>query len=130
RLLRAAGRVVLWIEVEDDRLASEVGELDALAGVCVQLEIGCGLAFLDHSFSSVGLSTDANDPPRPGIRRARRDVGRRTLGALGLSHRSRRRLAAACPRVGSNRVDRPGWARPAAALKASPRAGEAPLRVR
>ena len=32
-LSRAAGRVVLRIEVEDDRLAAEIGQLDALAGI-------------------------------------------------------------------------------------------------
>src|SRR4026208_462437 len=37
------------IEVEDDRLPAQVRELHRLAGVALQLEIGCGLALLDHA---------------------------------------------------------------------------------
>src|SRR5262249_17934164 len=48
RLGRAAGRVVLGIEVENDRLAAQVGELDGAAVVARELEVRCGLAFLDH----------------------------------------------------------------------------------
>src|SRR5207244_8261854 len=47
-LLRAAGRVVLGIEVEDDRLAPERGEIDGLAFVRRELEIRGGLSLLDH----------------------------------------------------------------------------------
>ena len=49
RLGSAAGRVVARIEVEDDRPAAELRELDALAGVARQLEIGCLEALLDHA---------------------------------------------------------------------------------
>mgnify|MGYP003694552981 CR=1 FL=1 len=48
-LPRAAGRVVLGIEVEDDRLAAQVGELHGLAAVALELEVRCRLAFLDHA---------------------------------------------------------------------------------
>ena len=49
------GRVVLRIEVEDDGLPAEVGELDRLAAVARELEVRCRLAFLDHLFLSVAL---------------------------------------------------------------------------
>jgi hypothetical protein len=53
RLRRTARRVVLWIEVEDDRRALQVGEADAFSRVTDELEIGSGRAFLDHP-TSVG----------------------------------------------------------------------------
>src|SRR5207244_4844204 len=49
----AAGRVVLRIEVENDRSATQVRELDRFAGVALELEVGGGLAFLDHGGSSL-----------------------------------------------------------------------------
>ena len=52
RLSRATGRVVLGIEVEDDRLAAQVGELHGLSGVAVELEVRRRLTFLDHLISS------------------------------------------------------------------------------
>ena len=45
----ATRRIVLGIEVEDDRPAAEVGQLDGLAGVTFQLELRGGLAFFDHA---------------------------------------------------------------------------------
>ena len=50
---RAARRVVLGIEVEDDRLPAVVRQLDALARVRRQLEIRCRLALFDHLCSPV-----------------------------------------------------------------------------
>ncbi len=47
-LLRAPGRVVPGVEVEDDGPAAQFGEPDGLAGVALQLEVGSGLAFRDH----------------------------------------------------------------------------------
>src|SRR6185437_2598738 len=41
-------RVVLGIEVEDDRLPAQVGELDGLAAVALELEVRCWLALFDH----------------------------------------------------------------------------------
>jgi hypothetical protein len=49
RLGGTAGGVVLRVEVEDDLLAAEVGQLDRLAGVARQLEI------FDHGVLSVGF---------------------------------------------------------------------------
>ena len=37
-----------WIEVEDDRFPAEGGQPDGLAAVADELEVRCGLAFLDH----------------------------------------------------------------------------------
>src|SRR5438445_696847 len=51
---RAPGRVVLGVEVQNDRLAPELRELDGVAAVARELEIGCGLPFLDHLASSLG----------------------------------------------------------------------------
>jgi hypothetical protein len=51
-LRRAAGRVVLGIEVEDDRLALEGRERHGVAGVALQLEIGGRLALFNHGSSS------------------------------------------------------------------------------
>src|SRR3954449_7180883 len=48
-LARAAGRVVLGIEVEDDRLAAQLGEPDGLAAVGLELEVRSRLAFFDHA---------------------------------------------------------------------------------
>jgi len=50
---RAARRVVLRIEVQNDRAATEVRELDRLAGIALELEVGGGFAFLDHDRSSL-----------------------------------------------------------------------------
>ena len=44
----ACPRVVLGIEVEDDRVAAEIGEADALAAVAGELEVGRLLSLLDH----------------------------------------------------------------------------------
>jgi hypothetical protein len=46
-LLRAAGRVVLRVEVDDDVLAGEVGERDLLAVLIGERERGSLLAFDD-----------------------------------------------------------------------------------
>jgi hypothetical protein len=48
-----AGVSSLGYEVEDDRLAAEVGQADALAGVGRRGEIGCLLALGDHVGSVV-----------------------------------------------------------------------------
>ena len=45
RLQRAAGRVVLWIEVEHDGLAAERGQPNAFAGVAFELEVRSRAAF-------------------------------------------------------------------------------------
>ena len=45
----AARSVVLRVEVEDDRLPPERGERHRLVAVGLELEVGCGLTFLDHS---------------------------------------------------------------------------------
>ena len=45
---RAARGVVLGIEVEDDGLATEVGQAHRGAAVALQLEVGRRLTFLDH----------------------------------------------------------------------------------
>jgi hypothetical protein len=50
-LLRAPRCVVLGIEVEDDRLPTQVRKLDALTRVRRKLEVGRRLAFLDHGAS-------------------------------------------------------------------------------
>jgi hypothetical protein len=68
RLRRAAGRVVLGIEVEDDRLAAQAGERHLLAGIASEREVGCRLAFSHiHRFvllvprrAPVGPLTDAS----------------------------------------------------------------------
>jgi hypothetical protein len=52
RLGGAAGRVVLGIEVEDDRLAAQVGQPNRLARVARQLEIRRRLPLFDHLASS------------------------------------------------------------------------------
>jgi hypothetical protein len=49
RLLRAAGRVVAGIEVEDDRPAAQFREPKGGAVVGLELEVRCGLAGLDQS---------------------------------------------------------------------------------
>ena len=53
-LRRAAGGVVLRIEVEDDRLSAKLRELHALARIALQLEIRCRLALLDHRGDPIG----------------------------------------------------------------------------
>src|SRR4029079_5309599 len=50
-LLRAAGRVVALVEVQDDLLPARVGEPHRVAFLGRQLEVGCGLALLDHGGS-------------------------------------------------------------------------------
>src|SRR5262245_3058779 len=50
--LRAAGRVVLRVEVEDDvPLAAEIRQADALAGGVRQVELRGGVAHLDARFT-------------------------------------------------------------------------------
>src|SRR4051794_17357089 len=49
RLLRAAGRVVARVEVEDDRAAAKAGEPDEVAGVARELEVRCRCALFHHS---------------------------------------------------------------------------------
>src|SRR4051794_25323330 len=48
RLFGTPRRVVLRIEVEDDLLPAQVREADGVAGVGLELEVRCRLAFLDH----------------------------------------------------------------------------------
>src|SRR5436190_1200274 len=76
RVPRAPGRVVLGIEVEDDGLAAEVRDADALAGIGRRGEVGCRLAFGDHGASVVGArparrERNATGRPRRGGRRRR-----------------------------------------------------------
>jgi hypothetical protein len=48
-LARAAGRVVLGVEVEDDGLAAQLRELDHLPAVARELEVRSRFAFFDHA---------------------------------------------------------------------------------
>src|SRR5205823_938019 len=73
RLPRAAGRVVLGIEVEDDRLAAQVGELDGPAGIALELEVRSRFAFLDHAAIVATLTR---------VRRAFRDMNPTLRGFL------------------------------------------------
>jgi hypothetical protein len=70
-LHRAAGSVVLGIEVEDDRLAAKIGEADALTGVGRCAEVGCRLALGDHVRSVVGAGQAPRQKKagRPGRKR-------------------------------------------------------------
>src|SRR5205823_1732017 len=52
-LAGASGRVVLWVEVEDDPGAVQRLERDDLARVARETEIRGGLAFLDHRRESL-----------------------------------------------------------------------------
>ena len=54
RLLRAPGRFVTGIEVEDDWPAAEVGESHALAVMARELEVRCRTALLDHDADATG----------------------------------------------------------------------------
>src|SRR4051812_39960378 len=67
------GRVVLRIEVEDDRLAAQIRELHGLAAVALELEIGRRLAFLDHAGTLATLNR---------VRRGFRDMNPTLRGFL------------------------------------------------
>ena len=58
RLARAAGGVVLGVEVDDQVLAGEVPQTDLLAGVAVEREIGDAGTFGEHRRSSWGRGAD------------------------------------------------------------------------
>jgi hypothetical protein len=64
-LRRTARRVVLGIEVEDDRPAAKIGKADALAGVGGRGEVGCRLALGDHVRRVVGLCRIARRQKQP-----------------------------------------------------------------
>jgi hypothetical protein len=52
-LARAAGRVVLGVEIENDRRAPQGGERDLLTGVARQREVRRRCTFIDHRASSL-----------------------------------------------------------------------------
>src|SRR5207248_10053849 len=69
-----AGRVVLGLEVEDDRLASTIGEADALAGVGRRGEVRCRLALGDHLRSVLAVPLPALGRPSAQLGHARCDL--------------------------------------------------------
>src|SRR5262249_1488470 len=83
-LRRGAGRVVLGIEVENDRLSAQRRELDLLSAVARQLEIGCRLAFLDHGSSAYPLVERCRSGSRtPRLRRSASTPASGTFAACG-----------------------------------------------
>src|SRR5215213_4399038 len=115
-LCRTARRVVLGIEVDDDGLAPEVREPNCLAGVALELEVGCGLAFLDHRIEPI----DSRRVGRAPCARVRGDRGRGGgvgRGGIRLPAGTRARVRRPPARARSDRPDRPGGAGRAAALR-------------
>ena len=91
RLRRAARRVGLGIEVQDDRLALEVGQLDVVAVLVGEVEVGCRGAVLEHGSQAIPRAervraANAGRAQRSvGCARARPDVTcRRLLGLLAV----------------------------------------------
>src|SRR3954453_5856110 len=124
RLRRAPRRVVLGIEVEDDRLAAQLRELHGAAVVGLRVDIRCSRSFGDHC-------PHANRPPRDCVPGARRDVGRSArrrldVPAAHLGERDRRAPA----RARADAARRAGRARAASPLRSPARAGASALPVR
>ena len=77
RLLGAAGRIVLGIEIEDDRRTLELGERHRLAVLVGQREVGGGLAFFHHGSCSDTLDSSSSSARR-GLVTPSCSCGRRT----------------------------------------------------